>query len=110
MTLQLPPPVADYFAADFNDDPDRLLRAFAPDAEVIDEGRRHAGHHQIAAWKAEASARYRYVATPFSVIHEAGGRVTVAAHLVGDFPGSPLDLRYRFTLTGDRIAVLEIAP
>jgi len=27
-----------------------------------------------------------------------------------DFPGSPVDLQYRFTLEGDKIARLEIAP
>jgi len=30
--------------------------------------------------------------------------------VTGDFPGSPVDLRYRFTVEGDKIARLEIAP
>jgi hypothetical protein len=32
----------------------------------------------------------------------------VTAHVAGDFPGSPIDLRYAFVLAGDRIARLEI--
>ena len=34
----------------------------------------------------------------------------MTSHLEGDFPGSPLDLRYFFTLDGDKIAALEIIP
>lgn len=34
----------------------------------------------------------------------------VTAHLTGNFPGSPVDLRYAFTLSGDKIARLEIVP
>jgi hypothetical protein len=30
--------------------------------------------------------------------------------VTGDFPGSPVDLHYRFTLEGGKIARLEIAP
>jgi hypothetical protein len=30
--------------------------------------------------------------------------------VTGDFPGSPVDLRYRFRLEGGLIASLEIAP
>jgi hypothetical protein len=30
------------------------------------------------------------------------------AHLTGEFPGAPADLRYRFRLTGDKVADLEI--
>jgi hypothetical protein len=34
----------------------------------------------------------------------------VTGRVTGDFPGSPVDLQYRFTLEGDKIARLEIAP
>jgi hypothetical protein len=33
----------------------------------------------------------------------------VNSRVTGDFPGSPIELRYRFTLAGDEIARLEIA-
>jgi len=41
-------------------------------------------------------------------VDTAGSEVTAIARLVGDFPGGPLDLRYRFTLEGNSIARLEI--
>lgn len=109
MSISLPSPIADYFAADHSDDLDRLLRSFTPDAEVVDEGQRHVGHDEIAAWKSRASTQYTYTVAPFA-ISEDGGHMTVTAHLVGNFPGSPVDLRYRFALRDDRIAALEIAP
>lgn len=37
-----------------------------------------------------------------------GGRTIVTSHLVGDFPGSPIDLRYLFVLADTKIAQLEI--
>ena len=46
---------------------------------------------------------------PFALVEE-GERITVTSRLVGNFPGSPVDLDYRFVLEGDKIARLEIAP
>ena len=39
-----------------------------------------------------------------------GNQTTVTGRVTGDFPGSPVDLQYRFTLESDKIARLEIAP
>jgi len=45
----------------------------------------------------------------FSVAVEAApDRTVVTAHVTGDFPGSPIDLRYRFKLVDRQIAGLEI--
>lgn len=109
MSIPLPPPIADYYAADRSGDMNQLLRNFTDDAEVVDEGRTHVGHAAIVAWKTQASAQYSYTVTPFA-ISDNGKQITVTAHLVGNFPGSPIDLSYRFALRGDRIATLEIAP
>ena len=109
MTIPLPPAIAGYFAADSSDDIATLLRTFTDDAVVVDEGNTHRAHGEIAAWKTQASTQYSYTVDPFA-IHQDGDQITVTAHLAGNFPGSPLDLRYRFALRGDRIAALEIAP
>jgi len=107
MQLNLPKPIRDYFAADAGDG-SAIAACFTPDAVVVDERRRHVGRDEIARWRAEAGAKYRYTSTPIA-IEEAGGRSIVTAHLVGTFPGSPVDLRYAFTLDGGEIARLEIA-
>ncbi|MFT3978743.1 MAG: nuclear transport factor 2 family protein [Sphingomonas bacterium] len=108
MPLSLPKPLADYFAADAADGA-AVAECFTADAVVIDEKRTHRGRDAIARWKAEASAAYDYVSEPVA-IDDQDGRIIVTAHLTGNFPGSPVDLRYAFTLAGDAIARLEIMP
>jgi ketosteroid isomerase-like protein len=103
----LPPVIGAYFAADRASDLDTLASCFTTDAVVRDEGRDHAGKDAIRRWKAEASRAYSYTATPFAIVEE-GDRAILSSHLVGDFPGSPVDLRYAFRLLDGRIAALEI--
>jgi len=106
MSLALPAPIAAYFAAD-RQDAAALARCFAEDAVVVDESRTHQGREAIVRWKAEASAKYDYVSEPVAASSE-GGRTLVTARVTGNFPGSPVDLRYAFVLQGEAIARLEI--
>ena len=66
---------------------------FAEDAKVTDEGNTYTGRDAIRDWKAKSSKKYTYTVAPFA-IEETGGKVVVTAHVVGNFPGSPVDLRY----------------
>ncbi|KFE67355.1 nuclear transport factor 2 family protein [Hyalangium minutum] len=104
--LTLPEPIAAYFAAD-TQNPEAVARCFAAQAVVKDEGHTHIGLDAIKAWKAAASAQYTYTTQPFTLEREAGSQV-VQAHVTGNFPGSPVDLRYRFRLERGLIASLEI--
>jgi hypothetical protein len=108
MSLTLPDPVANYFVADMTAG-HAVAECFAVDAVVVDEGRTHTGREAIANWKAESSAKYDYVAEPVCA-DDRDGRVIVTAHLTGNFPGSSVDLRYVFTVSGETITRLEIAP
>lgn len=104
--LTLPEPIAAYFHAD-RQDAAAVARCFTRDGVVRDEGHTHTGPAAIEAWKAEASARYTYTATPRALeMHER--RYIVTSRVAGTFPGSPVDLRYAFTLQRGRIATLEI--
>lgn len=107
MPLSLPKPIADYFAADATDGT-AVAKCFTADAVVIDEKQTHRGREAIARWKTEASAKYDYDSEPVA-IDDQDDRIIVTAHLTGNFPGSPVDLRYAFTLAGNEIARLEIA-
>jgi ketosteroid isomerase-like protein len=104
--IHLPPLIAAYFAADASD-VDAVARCFSEGAVVIDEGREHRGRPAITRWKAEATAKYHYTSEPLAV-DASGPEVTVATRVTGDFPGSPVELQYRFTLRGASIARLEI--
>lgn len=107
MQISMPPPVSLYFQSEAFNDTQRLAECFTPDAEVTDERRIHKGHDAIRAWKAEAKATTRYSVTPVSAEPD-GERVLVVGRVEGDFPGSPVMLRYQFDLEGDRISALEI--
>lgn len=106
MPITLPGPIAAYFTADQNDS-HAVAQCFAENAVVIDERRTHTGRNAIRQWKAEATTKFSYTTDPFAV-REENGQTVVKAHVVGNFPGSPVDLRYAFVLEGDQIARLEI--
>ena len=106
MPLSLPRPIADYFTADATDGA-TVAEFFIADAVVVDENRIHRGRAEITRWKAEASAKYDYESVPVA-LENKGDRIVLTAHLTGNFPGSPVDLRYAFTLAGNAIARLEI--
>jgi len=107
MSIELPAPIAGYFAADKGADANAISRHFSDDAIVRDEGHTYMGRAAIQRWKAESSTKYTYTVQPLAVADE-GGQTVVTAHLTGNFPGSPINLRYRFALRGEQIAELEI--
>ena len=106
--LELPAPIAAYFAADRNDT-EAFGHCFSADAVVTDENRTYTGVAAIKAWKAESAAKYSYTCEPFAVDQKAGV-TTVSGRVTGNFPGSPVDLRYVFELERGKIATLKIAP
>jgi hypothetical protein len=106
MPVSLPTPIAAYFAAD------RTERAgvadcFTEAGIVKDEGKIYAGREAIRRWKTLASTQYAYVSEPFA-IELGAGRAIVTSRVTGNFPGSPVDLRYSFVLEAGKIASLEI--
>ncbi|WP_379922662.1 nuclear transport factor 2 family protein [Erythrobacter sp. R86502] len=109
MKPDLPEPIARYFTADKHRDPAALAACFTPDGTVIDEGNTYAGHAAIRQWLAKASSQYTYTVEPFALAQAAGQHV-VTARLEGNFPGSPVDLRYAFAIEDGLIAALTIAP
>lgn len=108
MPLALPLPIAAYFAAD-SADGTAVADCFTADAVVIDEKQTHRGRAAIARWKTAAAAKYDYSSEPITT-DDQGGRIIVTARVTGNFPGSPVDLRYAFTLEGQEIARLEVVP
>lgn len=107
LAIDLPKAIAGYFAADETKDAARVAHCFTETAVVTDEGETHSGRAAIQAWKAASSTKYSYTVEPFSITAD-GNRTVVTSHLAGDFPGSPVDLRYVFALEGEKIAELEI--
>jgi hypothetical protein len=106
--LDLPEPIAAYFAADKRDGA-AVAQCFTNDAVVKDEGRTYTGRAAITQWRTEAAVKYTYTSEPFAFA-EKDGLAVVTSRLTGNFPGSPVDLRFRFRLERGKIAALEIVP
>lgn len=107
MTVELPTSIKAYFIADREGSPDAVAAAFTEGGIVKDEGKTHVGRDAIRKWKAGTTQKYTYTMEPFSIATQ-GGKTQVMSHVVGDFPGSPVDLRFCFVLAGDKIAELEV--
>jgi hypothetical protein len=104
--LNLPEPIAAYFTADQRNG-DEVARCFTTDAVVKDEGRTYTGAAAIKQWKEAASAKYTYSVAPFD-LQQRDGLSIVTSRVIGNFPRSPVDLRYAFRLERGKIASLEI--
>jgi hypothetical protein len=107
MSPTLPKPIAHFFEAKNAHDVDGALAAFAADASVRDEGQDLTGLEAIRGWIDATTRKYREVASPIGVGQD-GEQTIVTASVSGNFPGSPVELRYRFTLAGENIAALAI--
>src|SRR4029434_6454094 len=107
MLVDLPTPIAIYIAAENSGDPEALAECFAEDAVVRDESQTIEGLVAIKQWKAETKKKYQHTIEPLALAQE-DGKTIVTNRLTGNFPGSPIELEFVFTLKGDKITFLEI--
>jgi hypothetical protein len=105
--VDLPTPISIYIAAENSGDAEALAKCFAKGAVVRDEGKTIEGLAAIKQWKAETKKKYQHTVEPLTVAQE-DGKIIVTNRLTGNFPGSPIELEFVFTLEGDKIASLEI--
>ena len=107
MTLQIPTVIESYFAASNADDIDALVACFTTDASVADENQTHQGTAAIKAWAEDVRKKFQFTTEMLRASQRAGGAV-VTAKLSGNFPGSPVELDYTFTLDHNKICSLVI--
>ena len=107
MIENLPKPIALYVSAENSGNTKLFDECFAADAIVRDESETHTGLAEIKKWKAETKKKYQHTVDPLSV-SERDGRFIVTNRLTGNFPGSPIELEFVFTLDGEKIVSLEI--
>jgi len=106
---ELPKPIATYIVASNAHDADACAACFTDDAVVLDERREMRGVAAVREWMDAAIKQYRHAVEVISSA-TADGKTVVTGRVSGNFPGSPADLRYTFTLAGEKIARLEIVP
>jgi ketosteroid isomerase-like protein len=107
MSTTLSPPIAAYIQAANAHDTSALLGTFTTDAVVTDEGREYRGHKAIQAWSDKTMQAYQATFDVTEII-QARDETVVTAQVAGTFDGSPLPLRFHFTIRGDKIAALSI--
>lgn len=107
MKLRLSEPLEDYFKAANARDVSAMCSAFADDAFVVDEGRRHHGLGAIREWMRGTVERYAFRVDPIES-SQRGGDTLVITSVSGTFPGSPISLQYEFRIDDGKVIGLEI--
>jgi ketosteroid isomerase-like protein len=107
LSIDLPTPIAIYIAAENRGDTEALAQCFAEDAVVRDEDQTIEGLAAIKQWKAETKRKYQHTIEPLAVAQK-DGKTIVTNRLTGNFPGSPIELQFVFTLEGEKISSLDI--
>jgi hypothetical protein len=105
---KLPGTVAAYVDAANAQDASAVAACFHEEAMVTDEGRSRQGLAAIREWAEEVGQKYRPAVEVLDSV-ETDSRTIVTGRVSGNFPGSPIDLRYAFTLSGEKIIRLEIS-
>jgi ketosteroid isomerase-like protein len=100
-------PISNYFTLSNEHQAEALAGLFTDDAWVHDEHEDHRGREAIRAWADETFRKYGTHLEPRDTRDEAGATV-VRSEVSGDFPGSPIELDFRFVTLGGRIKELEI--
>jgi ketosteroid isomerase-like protein len=107
MPIELRPPLSTYFEAANAHDAAAVAALFGEDALVHDENADHRGRRAIREWAQGTYDQYDVRLTPREACRE-GSATFVTTGVVGTFPGSPIELNFRFRVDGDRIEELRI--
>jgi len=106
MNANLSPVIAAFFHAHNTVQTDDFNQLFTGEALVSDEAHEYRGA-AIKGWIDAAIAKYKPVANVTDVT-VVGEQTIATAQVSGSFPGSPAQIRYRFTLKNGKIAALTI--
>ncbi|CAM3759257.1 nuclear transport factor 2 family protein [Occultella aeris] len=107
---QLPAVIGGFLAAHAARDMQAALRAFAPTAVVVDEGRTFRGTEEVRGFLRNAGTEFSYTTELIGAERIDDLDWVAINRLEGDFPGGVAELTYRFSLADDLISELVIAP
>ncbi len=106
MNTELPPVIAAFFHAHNTGQTDDFNQLFTDGALVSDESHEYHGA-AIKAWIDGAIEKYKPVAEVIDLT-VVGEQTIATTQVSGNFPGSPAQIRYKFTLRNGKIAALVI--
>ena len=106
----VPDVVGRYFVLDADREIESIVALFTDDATVVDEGETRHGTTAIRAWQTGPASQYTYTTDVLGTDTLTADRFVVTGRLTGNFPGGTAELKWNFTVAGDRISQLVIAP
>jgi len=104
--MNLPEIISKLVKAQNEFDSTAYARCFAEHAEVFDEGKTHHGKTEIESWIDQANKEYRATMEPVAYDEKEN---ILSAKTSGNFPGSPIVLKYHFQLADGIIDSLRIS-
>ena len=110
MLDDVPGVVRRYFELDPHRDVERFVALFADDAIVTDEGETHQGTAEIRTWRSGPATKYHYTTEIWNAEALGAAQYLLTGRITGDFPGGTAALRWEFTVSGELISRLVIAP
>jgi SnoaL-like protein len=107
ISLELPKPIVAFFAGENARNTEPVAQYFTDGAVLRDEARTIEGLTAIKEWKAKTKKKYQHTIEPLASVHK-DGKTVVTARVAGNFPGSPVDLQFVFSVEAGKIPSLEI--
>ena len=107
MKLTLPESITLYFEAENRHAPALVPLCFVADARVSDENTLRQGIGEIQAWMLETGKKFQHSIEPISSSAD-GAAIIIRSRLTGSFPGSPVEVDFRFVLRNGKISQLDI--
>lgn len=103
----IPEVVSAYFDADQANDVDALNQIFSDSAVVEDENSLYRGIVEIRTWWLAMKEKYQYFLELIEVSN-TDHISTVLTQVSGNFPNSPVKLKFQFTLENGKVVKLRI--
>lgn len=106
-TAHLHESISLYIEASNSFDAQAAAACFAPDATVHDDEHDYTGIEAIESWISESISKYHAHATVTHALQD-GEKTALTVKVAGQFPGSPVELKFDFFLRQGKIAQLSI--
>lgn len=107
MELELNDVIRDFIEKSNSRDVQGLTSLFTSDPVISDEGQTHRGLAEIRGWAERTQIEYGFTLEALNSA-DVDSETTVNCRVSGNFPGSPVELPFRFKFDAGKIAGIAI--